>query len=318
MRSRSIAAGLLCLTLAFSGASAQGQGTAQTGNTVPVPREYLRQAALRGSVARMEYDSLDYAGKGQPIVKPAYVYLPYGYDEVDAGTRYDVLYLMHGQNGTADDFFDANGGALVNILDNMIDKGDIPPLIVVTPTFYARGGKHDFASSVRDLNEFHNDLANHLIPAVEGRFHTFSDTVDRAGIAASRAHRAFGGFSLGAITTWYQFVHNLDLIRYFMPMSGDSWVLGRRGGLNKPVETARYLADVAESSGLDFFICAATGTRDTLREQMERQVKAMMGMPEVFGPQHLAYFLKRGGKHDYEAAQEYVFNALPLFFRDER
>ncbi len=316
MRIKEIAAALLCLALALPGISAQAQGAPQTGDTVPVPGEYLRQAERRGSIVRMEYESLDYAGNGEPVVKDAYVYLPFGYDEAGSGARYDILYLLHGQNGTAEDFFRVNDGALVRILDNMIEKGDIPPLIVVSPTFYARGGKHDFASSVRDLNEFHSDLANHLIPAAESRFRTYASTTDRAGIAASRDHRAFGGFSLGAITTWYQFIHNLDLIRYFLPMSGDSWVLGRRGGLNQPVETARYLADAAVSQGLDFFIYAAAGTRDSLREQTERQVEAMLDIPEVFGPGRLAFHLKRGGKHDSEAAQEYVFNALPLFFRD--
>lgn len=31
----------------------------------------------------------------------AYVYLPYGYDEKDGDTRYDILYLMHGWGMTA-------------------------------------------------------------------------------------------------------------------------------------------------------------------------------------------------------------------------
>ena len=33
------------------------------------------------------------------------------------------------------------------------------------------------------------------------------------GLQASREHRAFGGFSLGAVTTWYQFIYNLDYIK---------------------------------------------------------------------------------------------------------
>ncbi|HSK68518.1 MAG TPA: alpha/beta hydrolase-fold protein [Candidatus Limnocylindria bacterium] len=314
MKRNAAVAVALCLALALAGVSARAQDTSQAGGTVPIPKEYFQRAQRRGSIVRIEYDSVDYAGRGQPIVKPAYVYLPYGYDEADAGTRYDVLYLMHGQNGTAEDTFRVNDRALPNILDNMIMRGDIRPIIVVSPTFDARNRPQNFSTSYRELMEFHSDLANHLIPAVEGRFRTYAETLDRAGIAASRDHRAFGGFSLGAVTTWQQFVHNLDLIRYFLAMSGDSWVLERRGGRTKPMETARYLAGVAEAHGLEFFIYAATGTRDTLFEQVDRQLRAMLGMPDVFGPGRLAYHVKPGGRHTHEAAQEYIYNALPLFF----
>jgi hypothetical protein len=30
----------------------------------------------------------------------------------------------------------------------------------------------------------------------------------------SREHRAFGGFSLGSVTTWHQFIFNNDIIKY--------------------------------------------------------------------------------------------------------
>lgn len=40
----------------------------------------------------MTYESQDYTGNDTAITKPAFVYLPYGYDENDTDTRYDILY----------------------------------------------------------------------------------------------------------------------------------------------------------------------------------------------------------------------------------
>ena len=39
-------------------------------------------------------------------------------------------------------------------------------------------------------------------------------------------------------------------------------------------------------------------------------------MPEygVFPPEHYVFYQKAGGHHDFDAVQEFMFNALPLFF----
>lgn len=117
----------------------------QTGMTDPVPSTYLSAAQHGGSVQRIEYDSMDYAESGDPVKKQAYVYLPYGYDEADADTRYNILYLMHGWGGHAGEYFEyAN---IKNIFDNMIANGDTEPLIVVSATFYQDDSDRDFGSS---------------------------------------------------------------------------------------------------------------------------------------------------------------------------
>ena len=48
--------------------------------TVPIPQNYFNAAANQGVVEIIEYDSKDYTGSMIPTRKPAYVYLPYGYD----------------------------------------------------------------------------------------------------------------------------------------------------------------------------------------------------------------------------------------------
>ena len=52
----------------------------QTGWTEAVPAAYKQPSERPGSVERIDYDSLDYAGDGRAVTKTAYVYTPYGYD----------------------------------------------------------------------------------------------------------------------------------------------------------------------------------------------------------------------------------------------
>ncbi|MCM1193962.1 MAG: alpha/beta hydrolase, partial [Acetatifactor muris] len=169
---------------------------------------------------------------------------------------------------------------------------------------------------VQELREFHQDLRNDLIPAVESRFHTYADEVSEEGLAASRSHRAFGGFSLGAVTTWHQFVFNHDYIRYFLPMSGSCWYYGGYGDYY-PEETCDLFEDFIESDGLDekgYFIYGATGTNDAIQGQMDVQMDEMLARNDVFTSDHVVYYKKQGGVHDLAAVQEYVYNALPFFF----
>ena len=219
----------------------------QTEYIGPAPEEYFAPSDHPGQVAEITYDSRDYTDTAEPAIqKTAYVYLPYGYDETDADTRYNILYLMHGWTMTAGDFFDTTQSGIVPMLDHLIENGDIPPVIVVCATFDAQNQPQGFSRSVEELSVFHRDLRENLIPFVESRYHTYAQDVTGEGLRASREHRAFGGFSLGAVTTWYQFIYNLDYIKYFVPMSGDCWIMGTYGGRNYPVETVDYLEQVRD------------------------------------------------------------------------
>ena len=184
---------------------------AQTGWTEAVPASYTQAAAEQGAVVRLYYESEDYVRDSSPITKTAYVYTPYGYDEKDTETRYNILYLMHGWGGHAGEYFDFT--ATKNMFDNLIANGDIPPIIIVSATFYNENSSKDFSSSIEEFRAFHQDFENHLMPAVEGRFHTYAASTSPEDLKASRDHRAFGGFSLGSVTTWLQFT--IILITFF-------------------------------------------------------------------------------------------------------
>ena len=122
---------------------------------------------------------------------------------------------------------------------------------------------------------------------------------------------------MGAVTTWYAFDETLDAFRYFMPISGDCWSLGRFAGKNRPAETATYLAErVAQSSysGTGFYIWAASGTNDSAYSEIWLQVEGMARLGDVFNTSNMTFHLKEGARHEFRPIPEYLYNALPFFF----
>lgn len=295
-------------------AAANDSALPQTGFTDPVPADYSAPSPAPGNVVRVDYDSLDYAGDGSPVTKTAYVYTPYGYDGVDAETRYDVVYLMHGWGGHAGDYFE--DGHLKNTLDHMIENGDIPPAIFVLATFYNPNSGTGFNASVAELRAFHQDFEENLMQAVEGRFRTYALSTSDDDLKASRMHRLFGGFSLGSVTTWTMFCADYDYIAGFLPMSGSSWHFGGFGDFQTQ-RNVDYIEQLVADNDLDergYFIYQAVGTQDSVRQQTFQQAEEMLARPDVFTPEHYAFYQKDGGVHDYEAAREFLYNGLPVIF----
>lgn len=275
--------------------------------TTAIPKAYFSTAAKQGTVHLIEYATYDYTQAARPaITKKAYVYLPYGYNADDTKVRYNTLFYMHGWTGIAGELFTIGNGFIKNMFDVMIEKGDIQPLIIVAATFDNDNAPQDFSRSVDELGIFHHDFRNALLPFIDSHFNT----------NASRNSRAFSGFSLGAVTTWYEFCYNNDLIKYFLPLSGDCWIMGTYGGRYRPKETADRLEQIIREkryTASDYEIYAAVGTRDPIWDQVNNQLTEMLTR-STFSGGNIRYAVKQGGHHDYDAIAEYLYNALPLYF----
>lgn len=290
----------------------QGQALAENGFR-DVPEAYKTPADHQGHI-----DTLEYVTGNR--TKRALVYVPYGYTE---DQQYNILYLMHGAWGNETTFFgkDPDKSILKNELDHLIENGEMQPILVVTPTYYAKKNFLPFLdTSEKDVKVFPRELVSDLMPAVETAYSTYAVTADEAGFQASRNHRAFGGFSMGAVTTWYIFEEHLAYFKNFIPCSGDSWTVKKFGGQSEPEETARILSESVARQGYtaeDFFICVATGTKDIAEPQLSAQIAAMRSM-EVFqilgsdrGDGNTVYCLREGAYHDYPYIRLYLFNILP-------
>ena len=228
----------------------------------------------RGRIERFDYIGTEGAKKY------ALVYLPNGYD-TEPQRRYDILYLMHGGGGSPDAWLDSC--PFKNMLDRSIASGRVKPLIVVFPTFYKtistrKDGQVDHDFEHASVLSFQEELTSQLIPALEGRYRTFAEGTDPASLKKARTHRGFGGFSMGAVNTWYACYLHIDYFSVFLPLSGDLWLYGEKGGGKKPRETALALKDAALKNGIgpkDFAIYAATGTEDIACPNLTPQIEAM-------------------------------------------
>ena len=258
----------------------------------PIPDEYRQPAEKQGSLVTLEVAGFS----------DATVYLPYGYADTD--DRYDTFYLLHGGGGDIHSFF-APDGELKNLIDNMIARGDMKPLIIVAPTYYPPNQeKKDVPASAEAVNAFGPVLRSAIIPAVDAAYRTIP----------AREHRAIGGFSMGSVTTWNAVLEAMDLFRWFMPQSGDCWKYGRLGGNSHAAETAKALADAAR--GQDFYIHAITGSGDIACPNLTPQMEAMKAFPDVFRfGDNTIYSVLEGGVHDYPDIRRYIYNVLPEFFR---
>lgn len=284
--------------------------------TTAYPDSYAQAASHQGTVTEIVYDTRDYAnGTGAARTNHACVYLPYGYDDSGA-TRYNVLYLVHGHYGDASTFLTAEGGLLRNVLDHMIENHDIDPIIVVTPTYNYGQPTADYVDADPYCRALPQELKNDLVPWVESRYRTYAETTDSTGLAASRDHRAIGGFSMGGVTTWYALDETLSLFRYFLPMSGDCWSLGAFAGMNRPSATTSYLVGRIRQQGFgqgDFYIWAASGTSDSAYRETLNQIEGM-AQNSFFTLANLTFHEKDGARHEYRPMMEYIYNALPFFF----
>jgi len=278
--------------------------------------------AAKGTVVTFTYDTKNHLKEDDTVYqKSALVYLPAGYDENDTETRYNILYLMHGGGDTPKWFLGSDGKSsrISRMLDNMIEKGDIEPLIVCAVSYY-----NDYSNdATKNCLNFHYELMNDLIPVLETTYHTYAEDITPESLAASRSHRAFGGFSMGAAATWSVFEHCLNEFSYFLPMSGDCWALGQAAGKNKSLQTATHLVSVVEAQGKtaeDFFIYSGCGENDIAEPNLTPQVTAMKLHPDTFlycdnfaNGNLYKCIVPRGG-HDVSTVSSIMYNALPKLF----
>lgn len=299
-----------------TGGSRTAAYTTLTSKTTPYPDSYATPANRQGTVVEMTYSTRDYAeGTGATRTNNAMVYLPFGYDD-DATTRYNILYLVHGHYGNASTFLTVGGGLLRNVLDNMIANGDIDPLIVVCPTYNYGEPTPNYVDADPYCRALPVELQNDLMPLVESRYRTYALTADSAGLAASRSHRAIGGFSMGGVTTWYALDETLAFFRWFLPMSGDCWSLGAFEGMSQPARTAAYLVERIRQQGFQadgFYIWAASGTSDSAYRETLNQIEGMAAN-SFFSLSNMTFHEKDNARHEYTPMVEYIYNALQFFF----
>lgn len=283
-----------------------------------IPANYLKENhTAPGHLVSFNYrtyESFSYQEKERQLTKRAIVYLPADYSD---DRQYNVFYLMHGGRSDETTYLGTptDPHPFKNILDNAIAAHRIAPMIVVCPTYnnLSDHDSSDYGLALRLTNNYHHELVNDLLPAIESHFSTYAADVTPQGLTDSRDHRAFCGFSMGSVTTWHVFQYCLSYFRYFFPSSG---ALSNDG---------HWLASLVSAQGFgpaDFFIFAASGTADFAYAGFTDQIEAMKKAGETFRyannerDGNLYYLVAPGGTHSPKNALEDFYNALIQLWKE--
>lgn len=256
-----------------------------------VPSNYYTVPSTAGKVTTETYSGIN----GQ---KQLLVYTPAGYD---ASKQYNIFYLMHG-GGEKETTIFSDDVKMKAILDNMIQDGVIEPMIVVCPTF--NGGNCS-------AENFFHEFRESVVPFVEGKYSTYAKSTASADLEASRMHRAFGGFSMGGGCTWNVLLNDIDIVAYFMPLSGHCW--GGAAAVAQAIENSKYKNAT--------YIFAATGTDDIAYGNLNPQIEAMKGMSTFrytadFSQGNLYFLVGPEKTHWWGFVRHYVYVGLPYFFHE--
>ncbi|MBR5682828.1 MAG: endo-1,4-beta-xylanase [Ruminococcus sp.] len=262
------------------------------------PDYYFNGCQQQGKVTKESYNGIN-------GYNSCNVYTPYNYDP---SKKYNIFYLMHGGGENENTLISQNDTMIQNMLDNMIKNGELEPLIVVFPTF-----------NKTEAGRFYSEFRQSLVPFVEGKYSTYANKdTSESSLKASRMHRAYGGFSMGGVSTWAVFENCLDIVGYFMPLSGDSW------NGNSAYDKAKGIANAVDKSGLqknEYFIFCATGSTDIAYPNVSPQIDEMKKMSQFvytsdFSKGNLYFMVVNGKDHWWGNVRHYVYDGLPYFFHE--
>jgi len=171
--------------------------------------DYITKKVPHGTVKKVWYPS---SLKGMNKRRMT-VYLPAGYSS-NKNKRYPVLYLLHGSGGDEDAW--ADGGRVVQILDNLIAEERCKPMIVVMPNgnvdLAAAPGADpqnpDVEPSANNtssmLGDFESSFMDEIVKYVDNHYRTIPN----------KSQRAIAGLSLGGLHTLFISLNNPKAFDY--------------------------------------------------------------------------------------------------------
>ena len=334
-RRRSLVSLLICLLcLSLSGGFAAAED-AEGLFVYALPEGVTEPCEQAGTVTKEHYATwrYDLSGKrGKPVVGTLYVYTPYGYDPEK---QYDILYLMHGGGETAAYWFGADiyaqGGpryepqhasAAPNLLDQRIAAGECPEMIVVTPSFMNQFDEdHYLFAPGTDawLETFAYEFRNDILPFVEAKYATYAEFFPtEEKLIASRAHRAYAGFSMGSFTGFHAiWMHCLPYVGYIGNFSGCD------------IQNTGIAAQVAEKLNGDragypvLYWYNGSGTKDSLHNEHLAAYRMILNAcpdslregSDLSAGQNAFFVDKPGKAHNFENWIVDLYNITSVFFR---
>jgi S-formylglutathione hydrolase FrmB len=159
-------------------------------------------------------------------VREILVYTPPGYNTYDHRTRYPVLYLLHGYGGDHNYYRGLYG--LAETMDDLINSGEIEPMIVVTPNAYNNLGGGFYTNSPDTLAGYPGQsfgglyldfITNEVIDSIDANYKTIP----------LRGFRGVAGHSMGGYGAIKMAMLRNDLFGSASSMSGPLGFYARFG-----------------------------------------------------------------------------------------
>ena len=320
----------MILSLCFS-AMADVYSDAGFIKKIPMKAKYTSGVENKGTVEKITYTCHQYVKEEGDeefeLEKDMYVYLPYGYSP---DQEYNVLILMHG--GGEDEHFwlseERMGKSTCNVLDYMVEHGEMAPTIVVAPTSN-RGREpgteavvHQFSDAVTGANQtdenaeplapwrtpFWMEIRYDILPLIESTYSTYAHgDVSEENLKATRDHRGIAGFSMGSGTTQTTMQYCLDIFAYFGNYSG---------GGNREEFFAAMESDEFKDLPILFWY-HGNGTNDFALEGHLAWCAAILERmsDRVTDGVNYAYIEFKGGTHSYNCWLIDMYNCLRVFFK---
>ncbi len=186
------------------------------------------------------------------------VYLPPCFSP-DSDARYPVLYLVPGRSSLPDTWFAAG---LADVVDQMILKSEIPPLIIVT-------------TENTDADPMAETISQELIPFVESQYPIMSD----------RRFRAAAGGSLGGIAAY-------RLAFQYPDKFSSAGIFGAGAISGEEPRIKDWLSAMTADNRTRVYM--DTGDEDILMLQRAQVMKAMLDEAGVENALHVGH-----GGHNY-------------------
>ena len=263
-----------------------------------------------GTVEYITYTTKDYYGDGSEVTKPAYVYLPYGYDETK---QYNVLFLMHSGGGDETEWDLDNPYSSTKIaMDNLVYYGDVEPFIIVAPNGRAGANYKNKADQSQPFEEFGPELYYDLIPYIDANYATYADyNPEGYDISASRDHRAIAGFSFGGMQVInLGMCACLDAFSYFGPFAP--------AGTSYQAALVKAVWDEWEKEGKEFdihMIYTICGTADSCMIAAERSLLELPNLTDKVVLDENLMFHRVAGGHNMTVGKLGFYNFAQLVFK---
>jgi enterochelin esterase-like enzyme len=169
-------------------------GTAPGFNLFNVPADPPRFDELR-EVPHGSVHILTYYSTVQDLYRKVYVYVPPGYGQ-DPSLKYPVLYLRHGGGGNETSWY--NEGCAPVIMDNLLARGKVTPMLIVMPNGNVVSGPAGYSDEAIQVAA--DELFEDVIPLIESQYSVYTD----------QEHRAIAGLSMGGGQSFYIGLRNID------------------------------------------------------------------------------------------------------------